>query len=207
MSRTTGQTAVDGGFHVLPTRAVPPVELPAPSEHLAARAAELLGWSGIMLPPMTLLGRKVIVVAELLTAEHAERVCLGAPPVTDRTTVSTWVWPEMAGRVPPAAVRIVGVIAVSRHWRSALTSAVPFARFTNAAVVVPSTVAGADDFLLNCLMRARQYGVAVATADERDGVELAMPARAEQPAVDLQESMIRWMHEMVYEQLLATVPA
>ena len=61
-------------------------------------AAARLGWHGTVLPPMTLLGRRVVVVAELLADAHAERICLGRGPVADRPTVATWVWPELAGQ-------------------------------------------------------------------------------------------------------------
>lgn len=204
MSRTTGQPTVQGGLHVIPARSVAPVELPAPPEHLAARTAELLGWGGVMLPPMTLLGRRVVMVAELITDAHAERLALGCPPVTDRTTVSTWVWPELAGMVPAPAVRLVGAIALSRHWRTALTSVVPFSRFTNTAIVVPSAVAEGDDFLANCLMRAGHYGVSVATAPDEGAVELTLRGRPPQDFPVEQEVTVRWLREVVYDRILAT---
>src|SRR5205823_11896080 len=60
------------------------------------------------LPEMKLLGRRVCLVVELVTEVHAERICLGQLPVTDRASVATWVWPEFAGMVPAPAARIVG---------------------------------------------------------------------------------------------------
>ena len=101
MSGTTGRTTQRTDLDARSERLLPSVELPAPVEDLAAAAAARLGWSGSVLPPMTLLGRRVVVVAEILADAHAERICLGAEPVADRATVSTWVWPELAGRVPP----------------------------------------------------------------------------------------------------------
>ncbi|KOX35396.1 hypothetical protein ADK67_01960 [Saccharothrix sp. NRRL B-16348] len=183
--------------------AVPVPELPGSAEELAASAAVRLGWHGVVLPEMVLMGRKVIVVAELLADAHAERLCLGAAPETDRTTVSTWVWPEMDGRVPPSAVRIVGVLAVARHWRTALASAVPFARFGNAAAVLPTSVVFTHDYLANCLPRVRRYGVSVLLADEELQLSTDVAGRNETVPVE-DTATTRWVNELVYEQVLAT---
>ncbi|WP_229686402.1 hypothetical protein [Longimycelium tulufanense] len=190
--------------------ALPP-ELPAPAELLAARAAELLGWRGAVLPPMSLLGRRVVPVVELLTDRHAERLSWDCGPVTDRTAVSTWVWPELADRVPSPAVRLVGVIAPARHWRTALACAGPFAKLCPAAVVLPATVTGSEDYQNNCLLRTRLYGVAVLTAACDGAVELELPGSATDEASGAAElassAAVRWMHEVLYERLLAETPA
>jgi hypothetical protein len=209
VSRPAGNTAAGNTAAVhknattLPSRAVPAVELPAPPQQLAVKAAERLGWKGVVLPQMTLLGRKVFVVAELLPDAHAERLCFGCGPVVDRTTVATWVWPELAGRVPPAAVRLVGVLAVAKHWRTGLASTVPFALHGDAAVVLPSSVVLTDDYLTNCLPRARRYGVSVVTADPDSSVSMDLAGPQERTPVD-QTAVTRWVNEVVYEQVLAT---
>ncbi|WP_309110045.1 hypothetical protein [Saccharothrix sp.] len=205
MSSTPARIADTGDARALSATAIPVPELPGDAADLAAAAAVRLGWHGVVLPEMVLMGRKVIVVAELLADAHAERVCLGAGPETDRTTVSTWVWPEMDGRVPPAAVRIIGVLAVARHWRTALASAVPFARFGNAAAVLPSSVALTHDYLSNCLPRVRRYGVSVLLADEESALTMDVAGRNETVPVE-DTATTRWVNELVYEQVLATVP-
>ncbi|CAL9660976.1 hypothetical protein AB0A74_12100 [Saccharothrix sp. NPDC042600] len=205
MSSTPARIADTGDARALSATAIPVPELPGDAADLAAAAAVRLGWHGVVLPEMVLMGRKVIVVAELLADAHAERVCLGAGPETDRTTVSTWVWPEMDGRVPPAAVRIIGVLAVARHWRTALASAVPFARFGNAAAVLPSSVALTHDYLSNCLPRVRRYGVSVLLADEESALSVDVAGRNETVPVE-DTATTRWVNELVYEQVLATVP-
>ncbi|KAA2263725.1 hypothetical protein F0L68_09585 [Solihabitans fulvus] len=206
MSSTPARTAAPNETRLLPSRAIPLPELPAATETLAASAAELLGWRGVVLPPMTLLGRRVVVVAELLPDAHAERLCLGSEPVADRTTVATWVWPEMEGRVPPPAVRLVGVLAVARHWRTGLASSVPFARFGNAATVLPSSVAMTHDYLANCLPRARRYGLSVVTAQPDAEVTLDLAGRHDGIPVE-DTAVTRWINEVVYEQVLATASA
>ncbi|MBW4719507.1 hypothetical protein [Saccharothrix obliqua] len=203
MSSTPARIADTGEARALTSTAIPVPELPGPAEDLAAAAALRLGWHGVVLPEMVLMGRRVTVVAELVPDAHAERVCLGAGPEPDRTTVSTWVWPEMDGRVPPAAVRIVGVLAVARHWRTALASAVPFARFGNAAAVLPASVALTHDYLGNCLPRVRRYGVSVLLADEDCDLSTDVAGRNETVPVE-DTATTRWVNELVYEQLLAT---
>ncbi|GAA4611296.1 hypothetical protein [Saccharopolyspora hordei] len=175
---------------------------------LAQRAVDVLGWAGSVLPPVKLYGRRVIATAELLPDAHAERLCFGSGPVLDRAEIATWVWPEMDGRVPPPAAQISGVLAPARHWRSALTAAVPFSRFTSAAIVVPRTVAVASDFAETCLIRARQFGIAVLSADGDDvQVELEGRCFADAPPVE-HTAVSRWVNEVVYEQLLeAEAPA
>ncbi|MCE6997039.1 hypothetical protein LZG04_19840 [Saccharothrix sp. S26] len=203
MSSTPARIADTDDARALSATAVPVPELPGSVEELAASAAVRLGWHGVVLPEMVLMGRKVIVVAELLADAHAERLCLGAGPETDRTTVSTWVWPEMDGRVPPAAVRIIGVLAVARHWRTALASAVPFARFGNAAAVLPTSVVFTHDYLANCLPRVRRYGVSVLLADEELQLSTDVSGRNETVPVE-DTATTRWVNELVYEQVLAT---
>ena len=203
MSSTPARIADTDEARALSATAVPVPDRPGSVEELAATAAARLGWHGVVLPEMVLMGRKVIVVAELLADAHAERLCLGAGPETDRTTVSTWVWPEMDGRVPPTAVRIVGVLAVARHWRTALASAVPFARFGNAAAVLPSSVAFTHDYLANCLPRVRRYGVSVLLADEEQQLSTDVAGRNETVPVE-DTPTTRWVNELVYERVLAT---
>jgi hypothetical protein len=201
VSRTPGQSAVRNDVQTPSLSAVPVVELPAPPQQLAARGSDLLGWRGVVLPQMTLLGRKVVMVAELLPEAHAERLCLGCGPVADRVAVSTWGWPEMAGKVPPQAVRIVGAFAVARHWRTALASAVPFARYGHVAMLLPSSVALTRDYLANCLPRVREHGVSVLLADPDGEVTLDVAGRT--GIAPEQSSLSRWVHEVVYEKMLA----
>jgi hypothetical protein len=187
---------------------VPPLELPAPVEELAREAAALLGWDGVVLPEMTMLGRKVCVVAELRTDVHAERIAMGVGPVTDRATVDTWTWPELAATAPAPAVEIIGVLAVGRHWRTAMASAVPFARYGEAAMVLPSPAVLTEDYVANCLPRARVYGLGVVTADPNAMIDIDLEARGERILLD-EDPISRWVNEIVYEELLATteVPA
>jgi hypothetical protein len=182
---------------------VPPVELPASTSYLASRAAAQLGWKGVVLPEVTMLGRRVCVVARLRTDVHAERIACGIGPVADRTTVATWTWPEFAGTAPAPAAEIVGVLAVARHWRTGMAATVPFARYGEAAMVLPSSAVLSKDYVDNCLPRARSYGLSVVSADADATVALDLSGRRERSLLP-QDAVSRWINEMVYEQLLAS---
>jgi hypothetical protein len=197
-----GRTAVSDNLTAVPSPLVPPVELPAKVGELAASAARDLGWQGIVLPEMKLLGRRICLVAQLMADAHAERICLGQAPEVDRATVATWVWPELTGRVPAPAVRIVGALAVARHWRTGLINAVPFLRYCDAAMVLPMSVVITNDYLVNCLPRARAYGVAIASAAPGPEVRMDLPGRADRAPADV-DGTHRWLNELAYEQILA----
>lgn len=209
MTGVPGRAATDSEVRVCSTQVRPShTELPASIGALADLSAAALSWPGSVLSPIKLLGRHVVPVAELVPDAHAERLCFGSEPVLDRTEIATWVWPEMDGRVPPPAANLVGMLAPARHWRSALTAVVPFARFTRTAIVVPKTVTDAADFAATCLIRARQFGVAVLSAGA-DGVREQLPGRSYDDAPPVEDTAVsRWVNEVVYQQLLATeVPA
>lgn len=202
MSHVSARPAVESTARPSGLAPLLPVMLPAAPDRLAPQAVRLLDWDGVLLPPMKLLGRKVVVLAELLADAHAERLALGCPPVTDRTTVATWVWPELTDRVPPPAVRLRGVLAPARHWRTALVAAVPFGRFCDVGIVIPEAVTATDDYLQNCLPRAVEYGVEVLTADEQGQVSVAQHAEPARESDAIEPAVFRWINELIYQQLL-----
>ncbi|WP_370969864.1 hypothetical protein [Amycolatopsis sp. cg9] len=207
--QNTERSTVAGGAkrsRSMPSRVVPPIELPASVDELARAAAAQLGWNGVVLPETTILGRKVCVVAKLRTDVHAERIAMGAGPVADRATVDTWTWPELAGTAPAPAAEIVGVLAVARHWRTAMASAVPFARYGEAAMVLPSPAVLTEDYVGNCLPRARAYGLAVVTADPNAVVDLDLEGRTERVLL-AEDPVSRLVNELVYDHLLRTAEA
>ncbi|RSD20174.1 hypothetical protein [Amycolatopsis eburnea] len=207
--QNTERSTVAGGAkrsRSMPSRVVPPIELPASVDELARAAAAQLGWNGVVLPEITILGRKVCVVAKLRTDVHAERIAMGAGPVADRATVDTWTWPELAGTAPAPAAEIVGVLAVARHWRTAMASAVPFARYGEAAMVLPSPAVLTEDYVGNCLPRARAYGLAVVTADPNAVVDLDLEGRTERVLL-AEDPVSRLVNELVYDHLLRTAEA
>lgn len=186
-----------------PIAVIPPGPLPADAHELAVEAAAQLGWHGTVLQRMTLLGRKVHVVARLRMDVHAERIATGMGPVIDRATVSTWTWDELADSSPAQAVEIVGVLAVTRHWRTGLAHTVPFSRYYDAAMVLPTAVALSADYINNCLPRARAFGLGLLTVDEEALIERDVPNSVDRVML-ADDAISRWINELVYERLLAT---
>lgn len=172
-------------------------------DHLVAPAADALGWCGVVLAPETLLGRRVAVVAELIPEVHERRAAAGWGPVCDRTSVAMWDWPEMRHRAPAPAVRLSGVIAPGRHWRTGLAAAVGFAGLCPAAVLLPAEAARDGE----CSSYAEHFGLAVvASACAPSGPEVDVDVVREGRCAARRAAMGRWVHEVVYERVLAASP-
>jgi hypothetical protein len=180
------------------------VEVLSAPDHLAHAAVDALGWEGVVLAPIVLLGRRVAVVANLIDEAHQQRVSSGWGPVTDRVSVSTWNWSEMQYFVPPPAVSLRGVIAPARHWRTGLTGAAPFTSLCATALLLPAHIARN----VECLTHAEYYGPAVLAAAGPDDVDPeavdVVHAGCPGPVTTLYPAATsRWVHELVYDRLLA----
>lgn len=180
------------------------VEVLSAPDHLARAAVGALGWDGVVLPPMVLLGRRVVVVADLIDEVHERRTSSGWGPVTDRVSVSTWNWPEMQHLVPPPAVQLSGVIAPARHWRTGLTGAAPFTGLCATALLLPAHIARN----VECLAHAEYYGPTVLAAAgphdmDPEAVDIVHAARACAVPTTRPAATSRWVHELVYDRLLA----
>ena len=180
------------------------VEVLSPPDHLAPAAVEALGWAGVVLPPMVVLGRRVVAVANLILDVHERRFSSGWGPVTDRVSVSTWDWPEMQHLAPTPAVQLSGIIAPARHWRTGLTGAAPFATLCPTALLLPAHIARN----VECLTHAEYYGPTVLAAAgphevDPDAVDIVHVGRTRVATNTPMTATSRWVHEMVYDRLLA----
>lgn len=185
------------------------VEVLAAPDHLAEAAVAALGWDGVITAPTVILGRRVVVVATLDDAAHRMRERAGWGPVTDRVTVSTWDFPELAEISPPVAVQIRGVLAPARHWRTGLFAAIPFVGLCPTAVLLPAGVARDAE----CLRYADHYGPTVIAAPEEsdvdgnpvviDAVDVVQTGRTGAVRTARRLAANRWVHEMVYDRVLA----
>lgn len=172
-------------------------------EHLAAAAAAAMGWDGVVLPPALLLGRRVVVVADLLDEVHEQRIASGWGPVTDRISIATWDWPEMRSVVPPPAVRLRGVLAPARHWRTGLAGTAPFTGLCATAMLLPAHIARN----VECLTHAAHHGPTVLAAAgphdlDPEAVDVVQTGRLGPVAASPPSIVGRWVHELVYDRLL-----
>lgn len=187
-----------------PICALDSVEVLSPPEHLAHAAVGALGWSGVVLPPMVLLGRRVVPVATFLDDVHARRMNSGWGPVTDRVSVATWNWPEIRHLTPAPAVCLSGIIAPARHWRTGLTAASPFAELCPTALLLPGHIARN----VECLRHAQDHGPTVLAAAgphdaDPEAVDVVHTGRCRPFGTAPPTATTRWVHEMVYDRLLA----
>jgi len=179
------------------------VEVLSPPDHLVPAAVEALGWVGVVLPPMVVLGRRVVAVANLIGDVHERRLRSGWGPVTDRVSVSTWDWPEMQRLAPTPAVQLSGIIAPARHWRTGLTGAAPFAALCPTALLLPAHIARN----VECLAHAEHHGPSVLAAAgphevDPDAVDIVHVGRTRVATNTPPTATSRWVHEIVYDRLL-----
>ena len=100
--------------------------------------------------------------------------------------------------------RMLGGRASVMELRTALAWAVPFSRYYDAGMVLPSAVTLSHDYINNCLPRARAYGLAVQSFDD-DAVMNRDLAASPDRVMLADDGISRWLNELVYEQFCATV--
>jgi hypothetical protein len=172
-------------------------------DHLIGAAVDALGWEGTVLAPAALLGRRVVVVADIVEEAHEQRVVSGWGPVTDRISVSMWGWPEIRHLMPPPAVRLRGVLAPARHWRTGLAGTAPFAGMCATALLLPAHIARDTE----CLAHTGHRGPAVIAAAgpydlDPDAVDIVRSGRCAPAPANAPDAVNRWVHEVVYDRLL-----
>ena len=86
------------------------VRPPAIDATAGARAAQQLGWAGVVLPPMTLFGVRVLSAVVLDADAHRARQASGDGPQLDPDTLAVWEWPQSRGHAP------VSVVSLSGSW-------------------------------------------------------------------------------------------
>ena len=180
------------------------VEVLCAPEYLIGAAVRTLGWDGTVLPPDALLGRRVVLVADLLEEVHEQRIESGWGPVTDRVSVSMWHWPQMRHLVPPVAVRLRGVLAPARHWRTGLAGTAPFTGLCATALLLPAHIARN----VECRNHAGRHGATVIAAAgpddlDPDAVDVVQSGRLAPVSSTHPNLISRWIHELVYDRLLS----
>jgi hypothetical protein len=112
----------------------------------------------------------------------------------------------MRDLVPAPAVRLAGIIAPARHWRTGLTGAAPFAGLCPTALLLPAHIARN----VECLAHAEYYGPTVLAAAgphdvDPDAVDVVHAGRTRTVATAPLTTTTRWVHELVYDRLLAVL--
>lgn len=163
------------------------------------QAARVLGWPGVVVADLTLLGVWIDVVASVDRRIHAARQASGWGPITDPTVLAMWEdWPDQP-LIPPSAVTLVGLLARGRRWRPVLDRVGRFVGFAATAVVLDSARTPTP----LCLMNAHYYGIGVTRRTGGDSVELVQPGRPGPVRTARPTSISRAMEERVYQEILA----
>lgn len=164
------------------------------------QATDALGWAGVVLAGVSLLGtRTTMVVGVDAAAHHRRRESGCAVPESDRGRLAAWEWPQLRDVMAPTVVTLRGVLVPATGGRRrALGTACRWNGFCSTAVLVSEPVTRRRDFLAEC----SRYGVGV-TSSEVDGrVTLAQPGRSGRSAAARRSWLDRWVEEQVYGRLL-----
>jgi hypothetical protein len=161
-------------------------------------AVTALGWTGLAVPGVALLGTRVTLVVSVDAAAHAARADAGAGPMLDIDTLAIWEWPESAA--PPPVVALVGALigtpvgapAAPATWRRAAAAGRRWAPFTATAI----HLAGPASPL--CRLECGYAGIAVVV-----GPDLVLPGRAGRAWGARRRALDRWVEEWVYRRLLS----
>ena len=106
--------------------------------------------------------------------------------------------------MPPTPVQLNGIIPPARHWPTGLTGAAPFTGLCPTALLLPAHIARN----VECLAHAEYYGPTVLAAAgphdiDPDAVDVVHAGRSRPVAPSRPTETGRWVHELVYDRLLA----
>ncbi|WP_433555815.1 hypothetical protein ACQPWY_25810 [Pseudonocardia xinjiangensis] len=177
---------------------------PPPREADVVDAVRALGWSGVALPEISLVGCRLVPVVDLDVDAHNLREASGHGPQLDADTLAVWEWPESAGMAPPPALRLSGVLFRARRgWRRALREARSWRGFGPAAVLVPAG-AFTDEV---CRLEFAVYGIGLVPSDPAgegpalradDPVGAAVLPELGRSARGRRRTADRWVEETLY---------
>lgn len=168
------------------------------------RAIAALGWRGLVIPDVAILGHQVTCVVRLLHPVHAWRKANGWPPEADPTWFRSWSDPELFDRLPVAAVDIVGFAVPESEIDHALNYCGTLLTLAPAAVVMDERggpagrTPSADPW---SLFELDYYGVGVVRANADEATVLVRP---ENRCAEFGKTLFgRWLQEVLYEKALA----
>jgi hypothetical protein len=168
------------------------------------RAIAALGWRGLVIPDIAILGHQVTTVVRLLHSVHTWRKANGWPPEADPTWFRSWSEPDLFDRLPVAAIEIVGFAVPETEINHALNYCGTLLTLAPAVVVVGGTASSrtgdspADPW---SLFELDYYGVGV-VQEQNDGATVLVPP--ENRCAEFGTTLFgRWLKEVLYEKALA----
>ncbi|MBB5956118.1 hypothetical protein FHS29_002704 [Saccharothrix tamanrassetensis] len=169
---------------------------------LLHHAASALGWRGIVVPDVAVLGHQVSAVVRVRADVHEWRTANGWPPQADPSWFRSWFEPAAHDQLPMPAVELVGVLVGESTVDRALQSCGTLMTLAPCSVVLPAPQGGQSWPLIEL----DYYGIGVVAVDEAGTAELLVPP--EDRSTEFGPSLFgRWLLEVLYDRVLREVPA
>ena len=169
---------------------------------LLRQAASALGWRGIVVPDVAVLGHQVSAVVRVRDDVHGWRTANGWPPQADPSWFRSWFEPTVHDQLPVSAVELIGVLVGESTVDRALQSCGTLMTLAPCAVVLPGPQ-GRESWPL---MELDYYGIGVVAVQEPATADLLVPP--EDRSTEFGPSLFgRWLLEVLYDRVLKDVPA
>lgn len=160
-------------------------------------AASALGWRGVVIPDVGILGHRVSAVVRIHDEVDRWRRSNGWPPQPDPSWFRTWFDPGPPDRTPLPAVELVGVLVTESDPDRALTASGTLISLAPCAVVLPLGE-DPDPWPLNEL---DYYGAGVVSGNNATDVKVVVPP--EDRSGEFGPSLYgRWLQEVLYDRVV-----
>jgi len=180
-------------------RAVSTPEEPRYAAHVPLspqHAASALGWRGVVIPDVGVLGYRVSAVVRVHDEVDRWRRSNGWPPQPDPSWFRTWFTPGPLDRTPLPAVELLGILVTESEPDRALTACGTLISLAPCAVVLPESVLD-EVWPLNEL---DYYGVGV-VGGTNEAAKVVVPP--EDRSGEFGPSLYgRWLQEVLYDRVV-----
>lgn len=163
-------------------------------------ASQEIGWGGSTLPPLVVLGKKVIPVVQFLPAAF-ERLERGERPELDGDNLSMWEsWPvEDHFPAPGQPLRMIGFASIFQ-WPAAFASARQLSGF--GAGMIITGLNGQARVGAQRLLAADSASITVAHRGHQGEVEVQTVGRIGPSDRATRTLTTRWLEEQIYRHAL-----
>lgn len=161
-------------------------------------AASALGWRGVVVPDVGVLGYRVSAVVRVNEDVDRWRRSNGWPPQPDPSWFRTWFDPGPLDRSPLPAVELLGILVTESEPDRALTACGTLISLAPVAVVLPETQGGKWRLGLSEL---DYYGVGVVSGNDETGATVVV--HPEDRSGEFGPSLYgRWLLEVLYDRVV-----
>lgn len=164
-------------------------------------AARALGWGGVVIPDVEVLGARFAAVARVRADVHRWRRAHGWAPESDPVWFRCWAEPSRHEHVPVAAIDLLGVLVPVPDLAGAVAACGTLLTLAPCSVVRPASTPR-DPWPLTEL---DYYGIGVVTSDTGGPADVVLAPEDRSP--EFGPSLFsRWLLEVLYSKALARDP-